>query len=319
MSKNITALMPVKNGTSYIQTSLTQIQLACKATDEIIVIDDFSDDNTAQIVKNASKQDARIRLIKNSIPGIVGALNLGLSEASNDWIARFDVDDKYEPNRIEEQRASISSNIIGVFSDYDFFSEDVPYLGIIPSAINSDAVAISLISSQRTPHPSILFNKASVLDVGGYQQKDFPAEDLSLWLRMSRVGKLISIPKVLLHYRISSGSVTGTKRRAANSMKRKLLENIGINSRSIQKVLDDFERIIENYGEENYSNEREILLIRDLLMIQKNNNTEARIKKKIRNHIFVYALKNATSNSKIKTILKLQSEKKLRDTEKNLA
>jgi hypothetical protein len=180
-------------------------------------------------------------------------------------------------------------------------------------------VAISLISSQRTPHPSILFNKASVLDVGGYQQKDFPAEDLSLWLRMSRVGKLISIPKVLLHYRISSGSVTGTKRRAANSMKRKLLENIGINSRSIQKVLDDFERIIENYGEENYSNEREILLIRDLLMIQKNNNTEARIKKKIRNHIFVYALKNATSNSKIKTILKLQSEKKLRDTEKNLA
>lgn len=318
MTKNITALMPVKNGTSYIQTSLTQIQLACKATDEIIVIDDFSDDNTAQIVKNASKQDARIRLIKNSIPGIVGALNLGLSEASNDWIARFDVDDKYESNRIEEQRARISSNIIGVFSDYDFFSEDVPYLGIMPSAINSDAVAISLISSQRTPHPSILFNKASVLEVGGYQQKDFPAEDLSLWLRMSRVGKLISIPKVLLHYRISSGSVTGTKRRAANSMKRRLLENIGINSRSIQKVLDDFEQIIENYGEENYSNEREILLIRDLLMIQKNNNTEARIKNKIRSHIFVYALKNATSNSKIKTILKLQREKRLRDTEKNL-
>ena len=318
MPKNITALMPVKNGNSYIQTSLTQIQLACKSTDEIIIIDDFSDDNTAQIVKNASKQDARIRLIKNSIPGIVGALNLGLKEASNDWIARFDVDDKYEPNRIEEQRASISSNVIGVFSDYDFFSEDVPYLGIIPSAINSDAVAISLVSSQRTPHPSILFNKLSVLDVGGYQQKDFPAEDLSLWLRMSRIGKLVSIPKVLLHYRISSGSVTGTKRKAAFSMKRKLLENIGINSRSIQKVIDDFERIIENYGEETYSNEREILLIRDLLMIQKNNIIEPIIKKQIRSHIFDYTLKNTTNISKIKTILKLQSEKKLRNIERNL-
>ena len=48
--------MPVKNGASYVQSSLTQIQLACKATDEIIIIDDFSDDDTAQIVKIAAKK-----------------------------------------------------------------------------------------------------------------------------------------------------------------------------------------------------------------------------------------------------------------------
>ena len=318
MSKNITALMPVKNGASYVQSSLTQIQLACKATDEIIIIDDFSDDDTAQIVKMAAKKDARIRLIKNSIPGIVGALNLGLSEASNDWIARFDVDDRYEQSRIEEQRTFIKDNIIGIFSDYDFFSEDLPYLGTIPGAINPDAVAVSLISSQRTPHPSILFNKASVFDVGGYQQEDFPAEDLSLWLRMSRAGEMISIPKVLLHYRISTESVTGTKRKAAISVRVKLLENIGINKRSIQKVLDNFEEIIENYGEVNYSNEREILLVRDLIMILKNNNTESRVKKKIKSLILVYAIKNGTSDSKIKTILKLRREKNLRDKERKL-
>jgi len=248
----------------------------------------------------------------------VGALNLGISEASNDWIARFDVDDRYEQSRIEEQRAFIKDNIIGIFSDYDFFSEGVPYLGTIPGAINPDAVAVSLISSQRTPHPSILFNKASVIEVGGYKQEDFPAEDLSLWLRMSRVGEMISIPKVLLHYRISKESVTGTKKKAASSIKGKLLENIGINKRSIQKVLDDFEGITENYVEVNYSNEREILLIRDLLMILKNNNTESSVKKKIKNLILVYTFKNSANDSKIKTILRLQREKKLRNAERNL-
>ena len=59
-------------------------------------------------------------------------------------------------------------------------------------------------------------------------------------------------------------------------------------------------------------------MIRDLLMILKNNNTESRIKKKIKSLILVYALKNATSDSKIKTILKLQREKKLRDKKRNL-
>ena len=317
MESKVTALMPVKNGSVFLQKSLPQLQLSCKATDEILIVDDFSSDHTAQIVKDASKTDERIRLLSKSNPGIVGALNLGLSEASNEWIARVDVDDNYEVNRIDEQRVCINNNVIGIFSDYDFFSDDLPFLGMIPSAIDSDAVAVSLISSQRTPHPSILLNKASALDVGGYQQEDFPAEDLSLWLRMSRVGKLISIPKVLLHYRLSAGSVTGTKRQASISKKNSLIRSIGINPLNVEKVSSRLEQIFEVYKLESYSNEREILLIRDLVMISGTNKLSEKFHKKIRLQLLAYGVKNLTSLSKTKSMIKLQKEKKLRDKARN--
>jgi len=318
METNVTALMPVKNGGVFLQRSLLQLQLSCNETDEILVIDDFSNDNTAQIVKDASKTDERIRLLSNSNPGIVGALNLGLSEASNKWIARVDVDDIYEVSRIDEQRVRINSNVIGIFSDYDFFSENFPYLGTIPSAIDSDAVAVSLISSQRTAHPSILFNKESVLDVGGYQHEDFPAEDLSLWLRMSRVGKLISVPKVLLHYRLSAGSVTGTKRLASISKKNSLIQSIGINPLNVEKVSAKLEQIFEVYKSEIFTNEREILLVRDLVMILRTNRLSEKSRKKIRSQLVACGAKNLTSFSKMKSMIMLQKEKKLRDKARNL-
>jgi glycosyltransferase involved in cell wall biosynthesis len=319
MESKITALMPVKNGAVFIKDALTQLQRSSKATDEILIVDDFSSDNTIQIIKEASKTDDRIRLLVNLNPGIVGALNLGLSEASNEWIARVDVDDKYEVNRIDEQRVCIESNVIGIFSDYDFFSEDLPYLGTIPSAIDSDAVAVSLISSQRTPHPSILFNKASALDVGGYQQEDFPAEDLSLWLRMSRVGKLISVPKVLLHYRLSAGSVTGTRRNASITKKNSLIQTIGINPLNVERVSSKLDHIFEIYKLETLSNEREILLIRDLIMILRADKLTEKSKKKIRHQLLAFGAKNLTSFSKTKSIIRLRKDKKLRDTARNFA
>ena len=317
MESRVTALMPVKNGAVYLKRSLPQLQLSCKTTDEILVIDDFSDDNTAEIVKDAARTDQRIRLLSNLDSGIVGALNLGLSEASNQWIARFDVDDRYEISRLDEQRVYINSNVIGVFSDYDFFSEALPYLGTIPSAIDSDAVAVSLVSSQRTAHPSILFNRESVLDVGGYQQEDFPAEDLSLWLRMSRVGDLVSIPKVLLHYRLSSGSVTGTIRQASILKKNSLIQSIGINPLNVEKASSKLEQIFEVYKPESFSNEREILLIRDLIMILRTHKLPEKSSKKLKSQIIAYVARNLASSSKTKSLIKLQKEKKLRDYARN--
>jgi glycosyltransferase involved in cell wall biosynthesis len=317
MESRVSALMPVKNGAIFLKKSIPQLQLSCKTTDEILIIDDFSDDNSAEIVKDAARTDERIRLLSNSNPGIVGALNLGLSEASNEWIARFDVDDRYEISRLDEQRVCISSNVIGIFSDYDFFSEALPYLGTIPTAIDSDAVAVSLVSSQRTAHPSILFNRGSVLDVGGYKQEDFPAEDLSLWLRMSRVGDLISIPKVLLHYRLSAGSVTGTKRQASILKKNSLIQSIGINPLNVEKASLKLEQIFEVYKSEIFSNEREILLVRDLIMILRTHKLPEKSSKKLKSQLIAYLARNLIASSKMKSLIRLQKEKKLRDKARN--
>ncbi len=196
----VTALLPVKNGMKYISRARRQVASTCRDKDEIIIVDDNSTDGTFAELERWASQDHRVRILKNPGDGLVSALNLGIRESTNKWIARFDVDDTYNFERIQKQSNMVQPNVVAVFSDYEVLRPSGKSLGVIPSPVDSDAVDVSLVSSRRTPHPSVLFLKDAVISVGGYLPQDFPAEDLSLWLRLSREGLLKSIPEVLLGY-----------------------------------------------------------------------------------------------------------------------
>ena len=312
MFENISILLPIKNGAKFAHASLSSILESCRENDEIVVIDNFSEDSTSEIVRNIMKTDSRVRLIKSTNQGLVSALNQGISESTNRWIARFDVDDTYEKERLEVQRTYIDKSVVGIFTDYDFYSEHGKYLGVIPTAIDSRAVTISLISSTRTAHPSVLFDKEAVLEVGGYREKDFPAEDLSLWLRLSRRGKLISIPKVLLHYRLSGNSITGQKRSEAIKKKNQLLREIGITPTSIKEFIEGLPEIQKTYSNNTYEQERNILLILDLILLSKNNSIVRTQKSDIARNILKLSFKSLHSYQSIKATVKLVQEQNMR-------
>ena len=66
---------------------------------EVIVVDDFSNDNTCRVVENY--KDERVRLIRSSKNGGPGAArNIGFSAAKGKWIAVLDSDDYFLPNRL---------------------------------------------------------------------------------------------------------------------------------------------------------------------------------------------------------------------------
>ena len=309
----ITGVLPVYNGEKFIDTSIPLILKNLNDDDELVIINNGSDDNSKSKLEKWSKTDSRINLINTKTPGLVEALNLGTAESCNNWIARFDIDDIYEPDRIQHQRIVLNEKTVAIFTDYDFFSDSHNYLGTIPSAIDADAVAVSLIYSQRTAHPSILFSKEAVTNAGGYRNADFPAEDLSLWLRMSRLGDLISIPKTLLHYRLSAGSVTGTRRNEAKEMTNKLLADIGINSKNIVNLLENFESVIECYKKHPYENERELLIIRDLLGLSKSSYVDTKTSKKIRHLLIKFIPKHSLNLSNFQAIKLLYKEQVLRN------
>ena len=317
MSKDISVLLPVKNGEKYIKDSLHNLLKTIGSSDEILVIDDYSTDGTKNIVITEINNDDRIRYIKNSKPGLVNALNFGINESVSTWIARADVDDKYEINRLSEQRKNILANTVGIFTDYDFFSESHDYLGTIPSAIDANAVSVSLISSQRTAHPSILFNREAVINAGGYREIDFPAEDLSLWLRMSRLGDLISIPKTLLHYRLSPGSITGTRRIEAKDMTTKLLTDIGINQSNILGLVENFESVQQLYKQHNFASERELLILRDLYFLAKNAHIGAKARKSIKQILIRFLPKHTFNISSFRAIKVLHHEQSMRNSVRN--
>ena len=309
----ISGLLPVHNGEKFIDKCLPLILRNLYSDDELIVIDNGSTDGSNIKLKRWSGVDSRIRLITTKKPGLVEALNLGVEESSNKWIARFDVDDIYEPDRLKNQRVAINEKTVLIFTDYDFFSNSHKYLGTIPSAIESNAVSVSLISSQRTAHPSALFSKEAVVDAGYYKEIDFPAEDLSLWLRMSRLGKIVSIPETLLHYRLSPESTSGTRRSEAKDAAKKLLIDIGINQKNIHNLVNSYDSVVKLYKQHTFSRERELLMLRDLYHVSKNYKIDDKTRKKIKQILIRHIPKLALNVPSLQALNLLYKQKVLRN------
>jgi glycosyltransferase involved in cell wall biosynthesis len=260
----ISALLPSKNGERYLSRLIPRILLMLGENDELLVVNDGSTDNSSLILADLAKSDARLKIVTTVGVGLVTALNLGIAEAKNPWVARFDVDDEYPLNRIDLQRKLIEDNVAAIFSDYSFTTSVGVSLGTLPSAITSNPTKLSLVSSQRTPHPVALLNRANVLSVGGYRVQDFPAEDLGLWFRLLERGRFLSVPKVLLSYRLSGSSISSSNRKEQFATKSNII--IGFRSWNVlvQNCLEEFSSTISCYLRHQRSTARIILHLRDV-------------------------------------------------------
>jgi hypothetical protein len=261
---HISVLLPSKNGESYLGRLIPRILLMLEENDELLVVNDGSTDNSSLILAHLAKNDARLKIVTTVGVGLVAALNLGIAEAKNPWVARFDADDEYPLNRINLQRKLIEANVAAIFADYSFMSAAGISLGTLPSAITSNPTKLSLVSSQRTPHPVALLNRASVLSVGGYRIEDFPAEDLGLWFRLLESGQFLSVPKALLSYRLSGGSISSSNRSEQFTTKSRMIRGFRSWHVLVESCLEEFSSTISCYLRHQRSTARVILHLRDI-------------------------------------------------------
>ena len=263
----ISALLPVKNGEIYLDQLLPNILSMLSPSDELVVINDGSSDRTKSIIEKFSRSDFRVNLINPPGVGLVNALNLGVESAKHQWIARFDVDDQYPKDRLDEERKLLSNEVSVIFSDYQFISKRGANLGTVYSAIFPLPTVLSLFSGQRTAHPSALINRTLLIKCGGYLEQDYPAEDLALWLRLSEYGKIVSVPKTLLLYRLSGASISGQGRQAQLRKKDELTLNYGLWSSWQNQCIEFFDETISGYKLIPNAPERILFHMRDLRLL----------------------------------------------------
>ena len=266
---SIAALLPVKNGEEFLAALLPSILSMLEPSDELVVVNDGSTDSTREIIEHFQVLDTRIKLINTSGVGLVSALNLGLSEVTCNWVARFDVDDQYANNRISQQRKMIKIGVAVVFSDYRFTSASGISLGVVPSAISPLPMALSLVSGQRTAHPVALINRKFLEACGNYKAEDFPVEDLALWLRLSKMGELVSVPDELLFYRLTRGSISSQNRQTQRALKGGILRRFDFWDQLQRDCILQFDTTLEQYMDFPKSRRRIFLHIRDLFLVSR--------------------------------------------------
>ena len=210
----VTVYIPVFNGEKFVVEAVTSVLNQTYTNFELIIVNDGSTDHTLQLLKNLD--DNRIKLIDLSEnKGNCYAANIALRQARGKYIIRMDADDISFPNRIEEQVVYMESNPEVVLSGASMklisANSDKSEVWKYPKSPETAKAAfifkcgvmqpISIVRTE-TIHNNQLFYDES--------NRDSYAEDYDLFYRISKLGKLGNIDKVLLYYRRHESNLTVT-------------------------------------------------------------------------------------------------------------
>ena len=107
----VTVLVPVFNGEEFLGTALAGLAAQTHRNLEVLVVDDCSTDGTRALVKKWAAKDSRFKLIEaKQNGGSYRARNIGLSEATGEFVTVHDADDWSHPQKIERQVAALAKN-----------------------------------------------------------------------------------------------------------------------------------------------------------------------------------------------------------------
>ncbi len=214
----VAVLMPFYNAAATLAETLDTIQSQTLEAFTLIAVDDGSTDDSAEIVRSRMREDPRIRLLQPGRQGVVGAMNSALANCVCPLVARMDADDLMEPRRLELQAEFLRENpsIALVGSQVSLFPAERiqngfhEYIRWQNACLTPQQIADNIFVELPVAHPSIMFRRQAVMEVGAYRDGDFP-EDYELLLRLHRHGhSMAKLPEVLLHWRDSGERLTRT-------------------------------------------------------------------------------------------------------------
>ena len=101
MAVNISVCMAARNGANFIREQIASILPQLSDQDELVIVDDASQDDTTAIVE--SFRDPRIRMIhQESNLGVVRSFARALQESRGDIIFLSDHDDIWRPDKVQK-------------------------------------------------------------------------------------------------------------------------------------------------------------------------------------------------------------------------
>ena len=210
----VSVIMPVFNGEKYLAEAIDSILEQTFTDFELLIVDDASQDRSAEIAQCYAQRDERVLLFQlDRNAGAGEARNRGIFAARGEYIAIMDCDDVSLPHRLERQARFLSAN------------PEIGVVGVCGQAVTEDLTTVLFELKVPEAHCLIVFDmfagigtiyqaimaRADLLRaVGAYQAGRRHGEDRDLlWRLVKESGaKLANLPYRLLLYRRHSRSLS---------------------------------------------------------------------------------------------------------------
>lgn len=205
---SIDALIPVRAPAPWLGQALEGLAHQTKAVANIIIVIHGQADHLREEI---STHDLPIRILTaEDHLTLSDVLNIGLAASEATFVARLDADDVPRPRRLEVQSAFLDINpacaVVG--SSATLINDQGNVIGIRESATPSSQMRSRMMVSNCLIHPSVMFRRRAILNVGGYRPQAQLVEDYDLWLRVLTGSDIAAMKEPLTIYRLHSQQIT---------------------------------------------------------------------------------------------------------------
>lgn len=209
--QTVSVVIPVFNGAKTLGAAIDSALQQSYPVDEVLVINDGSKDNSAEVARCWAERSAKVRFFDKENGGVSSARNRGINEARSEWIAFLDADDTWIPEKLAKQLSAMQA-VPDVSASYTgMWVHDQ-----IDGSVTEEPARIhdSLLERLRYGNCGIggssLMIRASVLqELGGFDSVLDGVEDWELILRLLISGKkILTVPEPLIHYTAAMGSLS---------------------------------------------------------------------------------------------------------------
>lgn len=196
MKKNplISVLLPVYNRERFLRRAIDSVLNQTISDFELIILNDWSTDDSLKIAKEYEQKDNRIRVFSHENMWVWATKNKGVSLARWEWITVLDSDDEYLPDHLEKRLQFLQEN---PDLDFSYWTMEVIWDPFIP---DKNDITKKIPISETSQWATIFIRKTIFNFLGGY--KNIYWEDCDLLERAikSWVVKVLKCPYITYKY-----------------------------------------------------------------------------------------------------------------------
>lgn len=207
----ISVVIPAYNAAHFLPRCLNSVFAQTLQPAEVIVVDDGSKDDTAEIGRRLGA-----RVVSRPNGGLSAARNTGVQSSSSEWVALLDADDMWSPEKLRAQADRVQEDTVLVYTGIRIFGDD----GVRSTSLAVEPAEARKMLRYRNPitPSSVMARREALARNHGFREDIRACEDWEMWMRLQRLGGFAAVPDALTDYYVYPTSMSTDPKRMLDAM-----------------------------------------------------------------------------------------------------